>query len=106
MVDTADSRYDREPWNVVPSEYNAPAGSWEEAALRQAIVTVTMDRASVQALVRPPLPQIGQEGVRRPALGVADVVSLPRSEEDRRAYHSGSAAGYMGATRDGWGAAL
>lgn len=85
------------------SEYNAPSGSWEEAALRQASVVMTMDRAAVQALVRPPLPQISPAPPRRiPEPGIADVLGpqMGRSTADNRTSFSGTSAGYSGSDRN------
>lgn len=88
--------------NQGQSEYNAPAGSWEQAALRQATVVITMPRAAVQALVRPPLPQIGQgpQG-RMSEITVNEVLgALGRSNADNRTSFSGTSAGYSGSERN------
>lgn len=92
------------PWNNHgTSEYNAPAESWEARALRQASITVTMDREAVKALVRPPLPQVGAPPQRhRPAIGIYDVCDMTRETPDRRTSFSGTDAGYNGSTVNGW----
>lgn len=84
------------------SEYNAPSGSWEEAALRQANVVITMPRAAVSALVRPPLPQIGQPPMYRAKdITIESVVStVGRSMPDSKTSFSGTSAGYSGSERN------
>ena len=102
----ADSNYEHEGWDRLPSEYNAPSGTWEEQALRQAVITVTMARKDVQRLVRPSLPSVLPVGFRtkhRPPATIEDVIGAPRSLEDRRAFFSGGPSGYSGSTHDGWG---
>jgi hypothetical protein len=104
-MDNADTNYEPPIGDRLPSEYNAPSGSWEECAIRQATVTITMDRKAVQALVKPSLPSVLPPGFipkRRPAPGIYDVIGAPRTLEDRRAFFSGGPAGYSGAP-DGWG---
>jgi hypothetical protein len=108
-MENADSRYDQQPWNTAPNEYNSPSGSWEEAALRQATVTITLDRKSVQALVKPSLPSILPPGTKlrhKPAPTLQDVIGEPGSLEDRRAFFSGGPAGYTATSQNssGWGA--
>lgn len=85
-----------------PSMYNAPTNSWEQAAIRQASIVMTMPRDQVQKLVRPPLPQIGPRPPKKmPALGLMDVIQdSGRLYQDYRGYFSGSAAGYQGSTRN------
>ena len=105
------------PWNasdyatwIQPSEYSAPSGTWEERALRQATVVVTLPRDAVQALVRPPLPQIGPTRVRHmgtPTVEDVIVYSARDQYPDRRTSFSGSPAGYSGSDRNGgWGGAF
>lgn len=88
------------------SEYRAPAGSWEEAALRQATVVMTMPRAAVQALVRPPLPQLGQPPMYRSRdITIGDVLgAVGRVLPDNKTSFSGTSAGYSGSDRNSqWG---
>jgi hypothetical protein len=101
--------YARHPWDVEPSEYNAPSNSWEEVAIRQATVTQTMPRAQVQKLVRPPLPQIhlwGPKVRHMPAPGPVEIIGYSSHDnfEDRRTSLSGTSAGFGGSERNsqGW----
>lgn len=86
--------------------YNAPSSGWENRAVRQATVVMTMPRDQVSALVTPPLPQIGPDPKRVqhvPALTVEQViVDSSRVYPDQRANYSGGPAGYSGSTRNAW----
>lgn len=94
------------PWESLgPTEYDAPDGSWESRALRQATVVVTMPRNQVQRLVQPPLPQIAPKGVRHlnpPTVeGIFD--RYARLYPDNRTSFSGSSAGWQGSSRYTYG---
>lgn len=101
-LDTASYDYDKHVWNNPDvMVYQAPTGTWEQSAIRQANIVVTMPRAQLQKMVKPPLPQLSPKGVRRrPSLSIEDVLGATDTYEDRRAFFSGSAAGYQGSPRN------
>jgi hypothetical protein len=94
--------YSTENRDNEPTVYEAPTNSWEEAALRQASVVMTMPRRQVQSLVKPSLPQIGPRPPKhKPAPTVMEVIDESgRLYTDYRGYFSGSAAGYEGSSRN------
>lgn len=102
-----DSDYDHMlPWqSLQPAEYDAPDGSWESRAIRQATVVLTMPRAQVQQLVRPNLPQIAPKNVRptKPPTVAEVLAESARLYPDSRTFLSGSPAGYSGTPRYQWG---
>ena len=114
-----DGRYDyTKPWvqNAVSTDavddnparwsYNGPWSSNMERLTQQALLAATMPGAQLQALVRPPLPQIQLFPPRfgwgpRPQFEIDDVISLDRVyTEPRVSWYSGSPAGYSGSSRN------
>jgi hypothetical protein len=111
-VEHADGVYARHAWDVQPNEYNAPANSWEERSIRQALVTPLLPRKEISRVVRPPLPQIWQWGApvhHQPAPGPIEIIGeserLDRGNvRGTSTSFSGTPSGYSGSDRNGWGA--
>lgn len=121
MPNNFDGRYDyTKPWvTASPSEedyaaprwsYNGPWASNMERLTQQALMVMTIPGADIQAMVRPPLPQI-QLFPKRTGFGyrtqptIDDVVSIDRVYiEPRVSWYSGSPAGYSGSSRNSLGA--
>jgi hypothetical protein len=90
----ADGVYNRRPWTeeaggdapeqaaFPPQEYLGPFQSNQERLLSQSLASLTMAGAELQALVRPPLPQIqlfpSRYGYTDNEIGIEDIVDLPR----------------------------
>lgn len=94
--------YDTHAWNNRNVQnYRTPMGTWEDSAVRQANIVITMSRSQVQRMVRPPLPQLSPKRVQHtPAPSIYDILDQPATYEDRRSFYSGGPAGYTGSTRN------
>jgi hypothetical protein len=119
MSSKFDGRYDyTKPWVTgTPSDdtytnaqprwtYNGPWASNMERLTQQALMAATIPGAQLQAMVRPPLPQIRLFPDRigfgeRFQPTIEDVISVDRVyQEPRVSWYSGSPAGYSGSSRD------
>lgn len=103
--DSASGQYDHRAWNEGdgPTVYDAPANTWEQRAIRQAVVVATMPRSQVRRLVRPPLPQVGAvRNPRREPVPTPEIIfrEFSRTFPDFRSFFSGSPAGYQGSPRN------
>jgi len=89
--------------------YNGPWASNMERLTQQALMASSLPGAQLQAVVRPPLPQIrlfpDREGFGdRTQPDIYDVISLDRVYmEPRVSWYSGSPAGYSGSSRNSLG---
>jgi hypothetical protein len=80
-----------------------------ERLTSQALMVMNIPGADIQAMVRPPLPQIqlfparfGLGEYRQP--GIEDIISVDRIySEPRISWYSGSPAGYSGSSRNDLG---
>jgi hypothetical protein len=112
MPYTFDGRYDyTKPWTTDNPDqpkwtYNGPWASNMERLTQQALMVATIPGADIQAMVKPPLPQIH---IFPPRFGwgdrtqptIEDVVSIDRVYiEPRVSWYSGSPAGYSGSSRN------
>jgi hypothetical protein len=129
MATNFDGRYDRtKPWQITSPtnkgrmgndpadpvkpkwQYNGPWSSNMERLTSQALMVATIPGADIQAMVRPPLPQIRVFPDRfgygeRTQPTIDDVVSVDRVyTEPRVSWYSGSPAGYSGSSRNDLGA--
>lgn len=121
MANSVDGRYDyTKPWVNTPQEniaplppkwgYNGPWSSNMERLTQQALMAATIPGVELQAMVRPPLPQIRLFPDRfgfgnRLQPDINDVVSLDRVyTEPRVSWYSGSPAGYSGSSTNSLGA--
>jgi hypothetical protein len=114
-----DGRYDyTKPWVNNPYNngeetadpkswtYNGPWSSNMEKLTQQALLANTMPASQLQALVRPPLPQVHLFPPRfgfgpRPQIEIDDVITLDRVyTEPRVSWYSGSPSGYSGSSRN------
>jgi len=90
--------------------YNGPWASNMERLTSQALMANMLPGAQLQAMVRPPLPQLRLFPNRfgfgeRTQPSIDDVVSLDRVyQEPRVSWYSGSPAGYSGSSRNSLGA--
>jgi len=116
MQPNTDGRYDyTKPWvSNVPSDspdqpkwtYAGPWASNMERLTQQALMAATIPGTQLQAMVRPPLPQIRLFPDRfgfgnRMQPDINDVISLDRVySEPRISWYSGSPAGYSGSSRN------
>jgi hypothetical protein len=118
MTQKFDGNYDyTKPWRapIQPDQvakkwsYNGPWSSNMERLTSQALMVATIPGADIQAMVRPPLPQIQLFPERfgyGPSVqpGIEDVVSVDRNyHEPRVSWYSGSPAGYSGSSRNDLG---
>jgi hypothetical protein len=118
VTQTFDGNYDyTKPWRapVQPDQvakkwsYNGPWSSNMERLTSQALMVATIPAADIQAMVRPPLPQIRLFPDRygygpRVQPGIEDIVSIDRNyQEPRISWYSGSPAGYSGSSRNDLG---
>jgi len=118
MTQSFDGNYDyTKPWRapIQPDQvakkwsYNGPWSTNMERLTSQALMVATIPGADIQAMVRPPLPQIrlfpdrfGYGPSVQP--GIEDVVSVDRNyHEPRVSWYSGSPAGYTGSSRNDLG---
>lgn len=89
--------------------YNGPWASNMERLTQQALMAAAMPGAELQAMVRPPLPQVRlfpqREGFgNRLQPDINDIISLDRVYmEPRISWYSGSPAGYSGSSRNDLG---
>ena len=83
----ADGVYGRRPWTpeeaaFPPQEYIGPFQSNQERLLSQSLAAWDMTGEEIQALVRPPLPQIKlfppRYGFTENEIGIEDIIQLPR----------------------------
>lgn len=122
MTQPVDGRYDRtKPWSsfrapIIPDQvakkyqYNGPWSTNAERLVSQALMVMNIPGADIQAMVRPPLPQIrlfpDRYGFGEPRLqpGIEDVVTIDRVyTEPRVSWFSGGVAGYTAADRNALG---
>ena len=118
MTNSFDGNYDyTKPWRapIEPDQvakrwqYNGPWSSNMERLTTQALMVMNIPGAEIQAMVRPPLPQIqlfpdrfGMGEYRQP--GIEDVVTIDRNyHEPRVSWYSGGVAGYSGSSRNDLG---
>jgi hypothetical protein len=120
MQHSVDGQYDHtKPWQARPPfqpdqvakrwQYNGPWSSNMERLTSQALMVMNIPGADIQAMVRPPLPQIqlfparfGLGEYRQP--GIEDIISVDRIySEPRISWYSGSPAGYSGSSRNDLG---
>ena len=86
--------------------YQGPWATNMERLTQQALMIMTIPGADIQAMVRPPLPQIrlfpdryGYGDRRSP--GIEDIVTIDRHyHEPRISWFSGGVAGYSGSSRN------
>lgn len=99
--DQASYDYDTHVWNNRgATKYQAPLGTWEQAAAREASMVMTMPRPQIRKMVKSPM-AAPPKGVRhRPAPDIFDVFDEVDTYGDRRTFFSGSPAGYTGSTRN------
>ena len=118
MTQTFDGVYDyTKPWRA-PIEPDQVAKRWSylgpwatnlERLTQQALMVATIPGKDIQAMVRPPLPQIRLFPDRfgygeRSQPGIEDVVTVDRQyHEPRISWFSGSPAGYGGTARNDLG---
>ena len=118
MSQKFDGNYDyTKSWRapVVPDQvakrysYNGPWSSNMERLTSQALMIMKVPGADIQAMVRPPLPQIRLFPDRygygdRSQPGIEDIVSVDRNYvEPRTSWYSGSPAGFSGSSRNDLG---
>lgn len=123
MTQKFDGQYDRtKPWQsqgdwrapvAVDSvakrwQYNGPWSSNMERLTQQALMVMNIPGADIQAMVRPPLPQIRlfppKYGYPTTEPGIEDVVTVDRNYvEPRISWYSGGVGGYSGASRNDLG---
>ena len=118
MTQHTDGVYDyTKPWcaPIQPDQvakrysYNGPRSTNMERLTSQALMVMQIPGADIQAMVRPPLPQIrlfperyGYGDRRSP--GIDDVVTIDRVySEPRISWYSGSPSGYSGSARNDLG---
>lgn len=118
MTNFVDGSYDyTKPWRapIQPDQvakrwqYNGPWATNMERLTSQALMVMNIPGADIQAMVRPPLPQVRLFPDRmgygdRSQPGIEDVVSIDRVyTEPRVSWYSGSPAGYGGTSRNDLG---
>jgi hypothetical protein len=118
MTQKFDGNYDyTRPWRapVQPDQvqkrysYQGPWASNMERLTQQALMVMNIPGADIQAMVRPPLPQIQLFPDRfgygnRTQPGIDDIVTIDRKyAEPRVSWFSGGAAGYQAAERNALG---
>ena len=81
-----------------------PFSSNEERLVQQSLASMDMPSNEVQAVVRPPLPQIDpfppRTGYDRRVVGINDIISAERSFPTRISWYSGGVGNYSGTSRD------
>jgi len=118
VTQTFDGNYDyTKPWRapVQPDQvakrwsYQGPWATNMERLTSQALMVASIPGKDIQAMVRPPLPQIRLFPDRfgygdRGQPGIADVVTVDRVySEPRISWYSGSPAGFSGSARNDLG---
>lgn len=121
MTQHTDGRYDHtKPWSSFRSPINPDAvakkysyyGPWatnQERLTSQALMVMNVPGADIQAMVRPPLPQIQLFPARygygdRSQPGIDDIVTVDRNyTEPRVSWFSGGVSGYQAAERNALG---
>lgn len=118
MTQKFDGNYDyTKPWRapIQPDQvakrwqYNGPWSSNMERLTSQALMVATIPGKDIQAMVRPPLPQIRLFPDRlgygdRSQPGIEDIVTIDRVyTEPRVSWYSGGAAGFGGTSRNDLG---
>lgn len=104
-----DGRYDHtKPWNELPSwSYNRPFASSEERLTTQALEVALMPGEELQAIVRPPLPQVNpfppRFGYRTRELSISDIITGVDAVSFPSQNYSGEAGGYSGTSRNSQG---
>jgi hypothetical protein len=96
----ADGVYSRHPWTAPaeaaypPQEYIGPFASNQERLVSQSLAVNTMRGPEIQALVRPPMPQIelfpDKYGYTTEEYGIEDIIDL-RGRVNQRHDYSGEA---------------
>ena len=112
-MNSQDSIYDRsKPGGIVADQeeigirydYMGPFGSVQERLLSQALNSITMPAAQIQAVVRPNLPQVDpfrpKFGYRTRAIAITDVMNVDEEFQPERVDFTGSQAGYKGTERN------
>ena len=117
MTQQTDGVYDyTKPWRspIKPDQvakryqYNGPWSTNAERLTSQALMVMNIPGADIQAMVRPPLPQIQlfpeRYGYERKQPGIDDIVTVDRNyTEPRISWFSGGVAGYQAAERNALG---
>lgn len=118
MTQKFDGAYDyTKPWRspVQPDQvakrysYNGPWSTNMERLTSQALMVMNIPGADIQAMVRPPLPQIRLFPERdgygdRSQPGIDDIVTIDRNyTEPRISWYSGGVGGYSGTSRNDLG---
>jgi hypothetical protein len=117
MTQQVDGVYDyTKPWRspIKPDQvakryqYNGPWSTNAERLTSQALMVMNIPGADIQAMVRPPLPQIQlfpeRYGYERKQPGIDDIVTVDRNyTEPRISWYSGGVAGYQAAERNALG---
>lgn len=117
MTNSVNGNYDTtKPWRapVQPDQvakrysYLGPWATNQERLTQQALMVMSIPGADLQAMVRPPLPQIQlfppRFGYERQQPGIDDIVNVDRNyTEPRVSWYSGGVAGYQAAERNGLG---
>jgi hypothetical protein len=121
MTQHTDGQYDRtKPWNEFRSpvrpdsvakkySYQGPWATNAERLTQQALMVMNIPGADIQAMVRPPLPQIQLFPPRygygdRSQPGIDDIVTVDRNyTEPRVSWFSGGVSGYQAAERNALG---
>ena len=118
MTQKFDGNYDyTKPWRapIQPDQvakryqYNGPWSTNMERLTSQAMMVMNIPGADIQAMVRPPLPQVRLFPERfgygdRNQPGIDDIVTIDRVYTDPRvSWYSGSPAGFGGTARNDLG---
>ena len=118
MTNPFDGNYDdTKPWRApVPPDqvakkwqYQGPWATNMERLTQQALMVMNIPGADLQAMVRPPMPQIRLFPDRfgygeRPQPGIEDVVTVDRNyHEPRVSWFSGGVAGFSATARNDLG---
>ena len=118
MTQKFDGNYDyTKPWRapIQPDQvakryqYNGPWSTNMERLTSQAMMVMNIPGADIQAMVRPPLPQVRLFPERfgygdRGQPGIDDIVTIDRVYTDPRvSWYSGSPAGFGGTARNDLG---
>lgn len=117
MTQKTDGVYDpTKPWRspIQPDQvakryqYNGPWSSNMERLTSQALMVMNIPGADIQAMVRPPLPQIQlfpeKYGYDRRQPGIDDIINVDRNyAEPRVSWYSGGVSGFQAASRNSLG---
>lgn len=102
---SADTQYGPRPWTNKPRySYLGPHGSNEERLVQQSLASMDIPAEEIQAVVRPPLPQIDpfppRFGYDRTVIGINDIINVDRNFPTRVSWFSGGVSGFTGTSRD------